>query len=90
MARRRLEGTPTYTWARGARPALQLYEPRQAGTPRADRVHRVVAGDRLDTLAARYLGDPDAGWRIVDANPTASVEGLLEPGRILAIPEGGS
>jgi hypothetical protein len=30
--------------------------------------HRVVAADRLDNLAARYLGDPEQFWRLCDAN----------------------
>ena len=28
----------------------------------------VVAGDRLDNLAARYLGDPEQSWHLCDAN----------------------
>jgi hypothetical protein len=47
----------------------------------------VRTGDRFDALAATFLGDPHAGWRIVDANPTLSPEDLLEPGRALVIPE---
>jgi hypothetical protein len=31
--------------------------------------HRVVAGDRLDRLAAVYYGKPLLWWRICDANP---------------------
>lgn len=31
--------------------------------------HTVVAGDRLDTITARYLGDPLQFWRVCDANP---------------------
>jgi hypothetical protein len=30
--------------------------------------HAVVAADRLDNLAARYLGDPEQFWRLCDAN----------------------
>lgn len=30
--------------------------------------HTVVQGDRLDNLAARYLGDPEQFWRLCDAN----------------------
>src|SRR3569832_2004093 len=29
--------------------------------------HTVVQGDRLDNLAARYLGDPEIYWRLCDA-----------------------
>ena len=30
--------------------------------------YTVVQGDRLDVLAAKYLGDPTLFWRICDAN----------------------
>ncbi|MEM1053949.1 MAG: LysM domain-containing protein [Bacteroidota bacterium] len=30
--------------------------------------HTVVAGDRLDNVTARYLGDPLQFWRLCDAN----------------------
>jgi nucleoid-associated protein YgaU len=53
--------------------------------------HTVVQGDRLDPIAARYLGDPELFWRICDANRAMRPEELTEtPGRRLAItlPEG--
>jgi len=30
--------------------------------------HEVVAGDRLDNLTARYLGDPELFWNVCDTN----------------------
>ena len=39
--------------------------------------HTVVAGDRLDNLAARYIGDPEQSWRICDANGAMSPEALV-------------
>ena len=36
----------------------------------------VVAGDRLDNLAARYLGDPQQYWRLCDANRAMQPEAL--------------
>jgi nucleoid-associated protein YgaU len=30
--------------------------------------HIVTEGDRLDNIAAHYLGDPGQFWRIADAN----------------------
>jgi len=30
--------------------------------------HVVVGGDRLDRIAAVYIGDPEQFWRIADAN----------------------
>jgi hypothetical protein len=31
-------------------------------------VHVVEQGDRLDNIAASYLGDPEQFWRVCDAN----------------------
>ena len=51
----------------------------------------VVAGDRLDNLAARYLGDAEQSWRLCDANAAMLPEALVaEVGTSLRItlPEG--
>lgn len=40
--------------------------------------HTVTQGDRLDNLAARYLGDPEQFWRICDANNVLRPEELTE------------
>jgi hypothetical protein len=40
--------------------------------------HLVVSGDRLDNLAARYLGDPQQYWRICDANAAVRPAALTE------------
>ena len=37
----------------------------------------VVAGDRLDNLAARYLGDAQQSWRLADANRAMQPEALV-------------
>lgn len=53
--------------------------------------HVVVEGDRLDNVAARYLGDPELFWRLADANNALRPEELTaEIGRRLRItlPEG--
>jgi hypothetical protein len=53
--------------------------------------HLVVSGDRLDNLAAQYLGDPEQFWRLADANNAMRPQDLTaEPGRRLRItlPEG--
>lgn len=49
--------------------------------------HRVGDDDRLDLVAARYLGDPLAAWRVADAN-TALDPGELTttPGRVVVVP----
>jgi hypothetical protein len=52
--------------------------------------HRVVQHDRMDQLAASYLGDPELFWRLSEAN------GCLDPIELealdvrlrLALPEG--
>lgn len=53
--------------------------------------HTVTQGERIDNVAARYLGDPEQAWRICDANGAMSPAELTEkPGRKLNItlPEG--
>ncbi len=49
--------------------------------------HRVVEGDRLDVIAARYLGDPFAYWRIADAAKALDADAVTAtPGAVVAIP----
>ncbi len=40
--------------------------------------HTVAAGDRLDNIAAQYLGDPEQFWRIGDANNVLDLAELTE------------
>ena len=48
--------------------------------------HTVRQGDRLDLIAARYLGDPLVYWLICDANGAIRPDDLFEtPGRVLSI-----
>jgi hypothetical protein len=48
--------------------------------------HSVTQGDRLDNIAAKYLGDPELFWRIADANDAMRPEALVETiGRKLRI-----
>ena len=42
------------------------------------REHIVVEGDRVDNLAAQYLGDPELYWRLCDANAVMHPEELTE------------
>ena len=63
--------------------------------PGADRVlpafatvatHTVKQGDRLDLIAAKYLGDPLMFWLICDANGAIRPDQLVEtPGTVLNI-----
>ena len=53
--------------------------------------HTVVDGDRLDKVAARYIGDAEQFWRLCDANGAVRPDELTErTGRRLRItlPEG--
>jgi hypothetical protein len=48
--------------------------------------HSVTQAERLDNIAARYLGDPELFWRIADANSAMRPEELVEKiGRKLRI-----
>lgn len=49
---------------------------------------RVRPGDRLDSIAAAALGDPEAWWRIADANPALDPAELEAPGRVLSLGTG--
>ena len=40
--------------------------------------HFVVQGERLDNLAATYLGDPEQFWRLCDANGAVRPDELVE------------
>jgi hypothetical protein len=60
----------------------------QPGAPNYATVNRytVRQGDRLDIVAARYLGDPLMSWLICDANGAMRPHDLVEtPGTVLAI-----
>jgi len=53
--------------------------------------HVVAAEERLDQVAATYLGDSEAFWRLADSNSAMKPQALMEtPGRRLRItlPEG--
>jgi hypothetical protein len=72
-------GTGTLTTADGKTiPYLQ----RRFTPPPEDFVllqeYTVVQGDRLDNLAAKYVGDPERFWQICDANAAMSPEELTE------------
>ena len=53
--------------------------------------HTVTQGERLDTIAAQYLGDPEQFWRLCDANNVMHPDDLTETiGRriLITLPEG--
>jgi hypothetical protein len=48
--------------------------------------HSVMQGDRLDLIAAKYLGDPLIFWLICDANGAIRPNELVKtPGTVLTI-----
>jgi hypothetical protein len=60
----------------------------QPGAPNFTTIstHTVHQGDRLDLIAAKYLGDPLMAWLICDANGAMRPHDLVAvPGRVLAI-----
>lgn len=40
--------------------------------------HTVTQGERLDNIAAQFLGDPELFWRISDANGAMRPEDLVQ------------
>jgi len=53
-------------------------------------LHTVVQGERLDGLAAQYLGDPEQFYRLCDGNGAMRPADLVETGTVVRItlPEG--
>ena len=45
-----------------------------------------VDGDRIDTVALQYFGDPTQWWRIMDDNPTVLDPTTIAPGTLLRVP----
>lgn len=41
--------------------------------------YTVTEGERLDHIAAKYLGDPEQFWRLCDANGAVQPNELIEP-----------
>ena len=48
--------------------------------------HKLFEGQRLDHLAAQYLGDPTAFWRICDVNNVMHPDELTVIGEPILIP----
>ena len=44
--------------------------------------HLTTAGERWDTLAWRYYGDPHAYGRIIEANPALNIGTTLPSGMV--------
>ncbi len=77
------DGTTVIYLARRFVPQMEAFELLQE--------HVVTEGERLDNIAAHYLGDPEQFWQICDANGAMHPDELTETiGRRLRItlPEG--
>ena len=73
------DGTPVMYLARRIVP--------QASTYTATQTYVIADGDRLDNLAAKFLGDPLLHWMICDANGATDPDELTaQPGRTILIP----
>ena len=80
--------TATYTTPDGRRIAYlrRRFLPRGEELPQLVEV-TVTDGDRLDSITARTLGDPEQFWRIADANNAMSPFDLTtEPGTVVRVP----
>jgi hypothetical protein len=87
----RYYGSATLTYITPMGQAISYLAPRivpQPGTPNFATVaqHVVRQGDRLDLIAAKYLGDPLIFWLVCDANGAIDPTELVEtPGTPLNI-----
>lgn len=81
----RYYGSKTLTYITAGGQMIQYLTRRivpQPGPPNFATIaqHTVRQGDRLDLIAAKYLGDPLIFWLICDAN------GAIEPEELVATP----
>ena len=87
----RYYGTSTLTYVSPTGEAITYLARRivpQPGAPNFATVaqHTVRQGDRLDLIAAKYLGDPLIFWLICDANGAIAPHELVAtPGKVLNI-----
>jgi nucleoid-associated protein YgaU len=87
----RYVGSKTLTYTTPAGQSITYLARRfvpQPGAPNFSTIaqYTVKQGDRLDLIAAKYLGDPLIFWLICDANGAMRPEDLVEtPGTVLQI-----
>jgi hypothetical protein len=88
----RYSGIDTATLGAGAQTIVYI---RRRFVPSPDKLtpiqeHTVKQGERLDNLAAQFLGDAELFWRLCDANGAMRPEELEEPGLTvtIALPQG--
>ncbi len=84
----RYAGAATATFTRADGTVVRYVRRRPIPPPDAHatlRLRIVREGERIDTLAAQELGDPEAYWRICDANAVLDPAELEAPGRPVRI-----
>lgn len=54
--------------------------------PASTLLYTWLQSDRMDRLAARYLGSPLLWWKIMDANPMLQSPDDIRPGMQIRIP----
>lgn len=77
----RYVNTPLATWTGPDNVTITYLRRRFVPQPESfatTAIHRVVQDERPDLLAARYYGDPEAYWRLCDANGVMRPEELTE------------
>jgi nucleoid-associated protein YgaU len=87
----RYHGSATLTYTTPDRRSISYLARRFVPAPGAPNfatvaTHTVKQGDRLDLIAAKYLGDPLLFWLLCDANGAIRPDALVEtPGETLSI-----
>lgn len=83
----RYAGAPTLNVTDARRgPTVALASLYRVRMPTSYRLYTVQAGDRWDTLAAQFLGDPLFWWRLADMNPELFDPRALRPGILIRVP----
>jgi hypothetical protein len=84
----RYYGNPTATFVDGLGTAHVYVLRRFIPPPQAFatlELHIVMQGERYDTMAATYIGDPQQFWRLADANGVLDPSDLETPGSSVRI-----
>jgi hypothetical protein len=76
----RYAASPQYTLTLGGGMVVRVVKAPTPGAPAVLGYYRRQTGDRLDQIAARFLGDATQFWRICDAN------GAIVPDALAARP----
>ncbi|MGW0060355.1 hypothetical protein ACWDTT_10555 [Streptosporangium sandarakinum] len=77
-------GTEVRAWRGQLVRGLQLRPVRTWSFSYTD--HTVTDGQRFDTLAEAFYGDPTEWYQIADANPEIFWWGDVEPGTVIRVP----